>query len=64
MKRFRFATIAAGVLVASLDGAPRAQYDYYLTGNGSDAVVPTRFALGLMGGGTDVDALFTWMGER
>ena len=64
MKRFGFATIAAAVLVASLDGAPRVQYDYYLTGNGSDAVAPTRFAIGLMGGGTDVDALFIWMGER
>ena len=51
-------------LVASLGWAPRAQYDYYLTGSGSDAVGETQFGLGLMGGGTDVDALFTWMGDR
>ena len=64
MKRFGFATIAAAAAVASLSGAPRAQYDYYLTGSGADVITSTQFGLGLMGGGTDVDALFTWMGER
>jgi cyanophycinase-like exopeptidase len=62
--RFGLALLAAALLVAPLAGAPRAQYDYYLTGNGGDAVAPTRFGIGLMGGGTDVDALFTWMGEH
>ncbi len=64
IKRLGFAAILAAVVVASLSGAPRAQYDYYLTGNGGDASGVTQFGLGLMGGGTDVDALFTWMGDR
>ena len=44
-----------------LGGAPRARFDYYLTGDGADAIGDTTFGIGLMGGGTDVDALFTWM---
>jgi cyanophycinase len=64
MRRFGFATIAVTAAVASLSGAPRAQYDYYLTGSGANVITTTQFGLGLMGGGTDVDALFTWMGER
>lgn len=64
MKRFGFATIVVTAAVASLSGAPRAQYDYYLTGNAGDASGITESGLGLMGGGTDVDALFTWMGDR
>ena len=64
IKRLGFAAILAAVVVASLSGAPRAQYDYYLTGNAGDASGVTQFGLGLMGGGTDVDALFTWMGDR
>jgi cyanophycinase len=64
MTRFGWSFVAAALLVAPLGGAPRAQYDYYLTGNAHDVTVSTRFGLGLMGGGTDVDALFTWMGER
>ena len=39
--------------------------DYYLTGSDTDVLdAVTEFGLGLMGGGTDVDALFTWMSER
>jgi cyanophycinase-like exopeptidase len=64
MKRFGFATMIAATVVTSLHGAPRAQYDYYLTGNGTNAEGRTQFGLGLMGGGTDVDALFTWMSDR
>jgi cyanophycinase len=52
------------LLVAPLVAAPRAQFDYYLTGNGNDAPGATTFGLGLMGGGTDVDALFFWMSDR
>jgi cyanophycinase len=52
------------LLVAPLFAAPRAQFDYFLTGNGNDAPGSTTFGLGLMGGGTDVDALFTWMSDR
>jgi len=65
MKRLGFATIVAATLVASVAWAPRAQYDYYLTGSDTDVVdAVTEFGLGLMGGGTDVDALFTWMSDR
>jgi cyanophycinase-like exopeptidase len=65
MKRFALATmVVAAALVAPLGGAARAQYDYYLTGNGGDAVRPTRFGIGLMGGGTDVDELFRWMSDH
>jgi cyanophycinase len=64
LKQIGFITIVAAVLVARLGGAPRAQFDYYLTGNGGDVVRTTVSGLGLMGGGTDVDALFTWMSER
>jgi cyanophycinase len=47
-----------------LSGAPRARYDYYLTGSDANATGDTTLAIGLMGGGTDVDALFTWMSEH
>lgn len=57
-------TIIVIVLLAPVHTAPPAKYDYYLTGNGGDATGTTTFGLGLMGGGTDVDALFTWMSAR
>jgi hypothetical protein len=63
MKRLGFAAILVAAVVTSLIGAPRAHYDYYLTGSGADVSGTTQFGLGLMGGGTDVDALFTWMGD-
>jgi cyanophycinase-like exopeptidase len=47
-----------------LNGAPKARFDYYLTGNAADATGQTTLGIGLMGGGTDVDALFTWMSQR
>lgn len=47
-----------------LSGAPQARYDYYLTGNAADVTGATTRGIGLMGGGTDVDALFTWMSDR
>jgi cyanophycinase len=52
------------VLVTPLFAAPRARFDYFLTGSGDDVSGTTTFGLGLMGGGTDVDALFTWMSGR
>jgi cyanophycinase len=64
MKRLVLATIVSALLVAPIFGAPRAQFDYYLTGSDADASGDTTFGLGLMGGGTDVDALFTWMSDR
>jgi cyanophycinase len=66
MTQRRFILIALIVCVLSplLSSAPQAHYDYYLTGNAADASGKTTRAIGLMGGGTDVDALFTWMSER
>ena len=59
-------TLAATIFVLLsplLSGAPQARYDHYLTGSAADATGDTTFAIGLMGGGTDVDALFTWMSD-
>lgn len=64
MKRIALATILVAAMTGPIGGAPRAQYDYFLTGNAANAVGVTEFGLGLMGGGTDVDALFTWMSDR
>jgi cyanophycinase-like exopeptidase len=52
------------VLSPLLGVAQQAKYDYYLTGNPGDASGRTTLGIGLMGGGTDVDALFTWMSDR
>ncbi len=62
--RLLLAAVLAVALSAATSGAPKPKYTYYLTGNGADAVGTTTFGLGLMGGGTDVDALFTWMAAR
>jgi cyanophycinase-like exopeptidase len=64
MKRLGPAAIVSCLIVGSLIAAPRAQFDYFLTGNGNDVAGETTSGLGLMGGGTDVDALFTWMSGR
>ena len=58
------AMLAAFALTFSAGAAQKARYDYYLTGNAADVLANTTFGLGLMGGGTDVDALFTWMSDR
>jgi cyanophycinase-like exopeptidase len=63
-KQLVLATATAAVLTTPLASAPKARYDYYLTGNAANVVAVTTFGLGLMGGGTDVDALFTWMSDR
>lgn len=55
--------ITAALSTVALDGAA-AKYGYYLTGNAGDAIVATTPGYVLMGGGTDVDAAFTWMGAR
>ena len=47
-----------------LSSAPQARYDYYLTGEAADATGETTFGIALKGGGTDVDAVFTWMRDR
>lgn len=63
MQRTAFAALFT-VLLAPPGCAPRAPYDYYLTGDAANVVGSTRFGLGLCGGGADVDALFTWMSDR
>jgi len=62
--RLAAALLAAAVVIAPLGAAPHPQYDYYLTGDAADVTGTTEYGLGLMGGGTDVDALFTWMSDR
>jgi cyanophycinase len=64
MTRIGLSIALATILAAPIFAAPRAQFDYFLTGNAADAIGTTQFGLGLMGGGTDVDALFTWMSDR
>jgi cyanophycinase len=63
LTRLTLAMVLTAALVTPIGGAPR-HYDYFLTGSGADVVGATTFGIGLMGGGTDVDALFTWMSER
>jgi len=62
--RLALAPLIAVAFSVLLSSAPRARYDYYLTGNATNVDGVTTFGLGLMGGGTDVDALFTWMSDR
>ena len=64
MRRIGLSALIALASVTSLTGAPPAKFDYFLTGDATDVVTTTEFGLGLMGGGTDVDALFTWMSDR
>jgi cyanophycinase len=64
MKRLALGILLVAALAPGLAGAPKAQFDYYLTGNSADVVGATTFGLGLMGGGTDVDELFRWMSDR
>jgi cyanophycinase len=53
----------AFVALSPAQAAKRLPYDYYLTGNGGNAVVamPATSTTLLMGGGPDVDAGFEWM---
>jgi cyanophycinase len=62
--RLALATVLTAALTAPVGGAPAPKFDYYLTGDQGNAVGLTQPGLGLMGGGTDVDALFTWMSDR
>lgn len=59
-----FAVAIAALSTVSFAGAPQPKIDRYLTGNPENVDAATTFGLGLMGGGTDVDALFTWMSDR
>ena len=64
MPPLALALVLATLLAASIAAAPKARYDYYLTGSAADAAAVTSGGFGLMGGGTDVDALFTWMSGK
>ena len=64
MTRLGLTALIALASLASLTGAPGPKFTYYLTGNAANVSATTEFGLGLMGGGTDVDALFTWMSNR
>ena len=53
------------LFAVSLVGAPRARYDYYLTGNSADAQASSMAGGVVMeGGSTDVDEAFEWMISR
>lgn len=44
---------------------PSKEFSYYVTGNAADAAVnATSSGLALMGGGTDVDEVFRWLGGK
>ena len=62
--RLGLTALIALASLASLTGAPAPKFSYYLTGNAADVATATEFGVGLMGGGTDVDAVFTWMSDR
>ena len=63
--RLLLVSILAAMLMAPLASAPKGRFDYYLTGSGENAGGGnTEPGIGLMGGGTDVDALFEWMSAR
>jgi len=64
LTRLALAAAIAAAVAAPVGGAPNARFDYYLTGDGANATGTTTSGIGLMGGGTDVDALFTWMSDR
>jgi cyanophycinase len=57
-------TLVIALACLSLSAAPKPKFEYYLTGDAADRTATTEFGLGLMGGGTDIDALFTWMSDR
>lgn len=49
---------------AILDAHKTKGYEYFVTGNRTDVVTPTRPGLVLMGGGIDIDECFQWMIDR
>ena len=64
MTRLGLTAVVALASLVSLTGAPAPKFSYYLTGSAGNVAATTEAGLGLMGGGTDVDALFTWMSAR
>jgi cyanophycinase len=61
MTRIGLTAILTLASLTALTGAPPPKFDYFLTGSADNFETAPQFGLGLMGGGTDVDALFTWM---
>ena len=62
--RLGLTALIALASLASLTGAPAPKFSYYLTGNAADVATATESGFCLMGGGTDVDEVFTWMSDR
>ncbi len=58
---------SSGIASAAARGNVKLPYSYYVTGNAGDKVVnlpATSSGLALVGGGTDVDEVFKWMGTK
>lgn len=58
---------SSGIGSAAAQGNVKLPYSYYVTGNAGDKVVnlpATSSGLALVGGGTDVDEVFKWMGTK
>ncbi len=58
---------SSGIASAAAQGNVKLPYSYYVTGNAGDKVVnlpATSSGLALVGGGTDVDEVFKWMGTK
>ena len=58
---------SSGIASAAAQGNVKLPYSYYVTGNAGDKVVnlpATSSGLALVGGGTDVDEVFKWMGAK
>ncbi len=50
---------------SSAPGNPKTAFNYWRVGSQNDvSVIPTTGGLGLVGGGLDVDQVFTWMGNK
>ena len=58
---------SSGIASAAAQGNVKLPYSYYVTGSDGDKVVnlpATSSGLALVGGGTDVDEVFKWMGTK
>ena len=56
--------LVAGCSAAGVGGQGAKPFSYVRVGNAADAVVKTQAGFALMGGGTDLDEAFKWMGAR
>ena len=58
---------SSGIASAAVQGNVKLPYSYYVAGNAADIEVellPASSGLALVGGGTDVDEVFKWMGAK